>query len=635
MQNVIVGTAGHVDHGKTCLIKALTGTDTDRLKEEQKRGITIELGFANLANEDGLHIGIIDVPGHEKFVKNMLAGIGGIDLVLLVIALDEGVMPQTVEHFEILKMLCVRRGMIVFTKADMADEDMAELVEEDAREMVKGSFLENAPAIRVSAHTGQNINELRSMVLEKVRETSARREDPELFRLPIDRVFTMEGFGTVVTGTLLEGLCRVGQEICIYPEGRLAKIRGIQSHGEKAETAYAGQRAALNLVNIKKEELERGEILAVPKSLSVSRFLDVKVGLFTESGRSLKNGDRVHISYGAAQSICKVVLLDSDEIGPGEEAFAQLRFDEPVSVRRGDRFIIRFYSPVETFGGGMILDADGGKHKRHQEEALHALRIKEAGTEEEVLEQVVKEQSGNFLETADLSVRLNFTLAQTEALVEKLKKQKRVLAVNGKSFIHKEYWQQVVSYGEEILNWFHQANPIAGGMDREEFKSRLAEHFHLGEKHPDELLLELVKRSVITAAGSTVAREGFSASYSDALSDMRSAIAACYQAAGMEAPATEEVIGGYKDKTQARQILNDLMKAGDIVKLNPGTYMAKEYWEKAVEHLKNHLLTHPDISLGEYRDMLGTSRKYAVLLLEAFDQQKITKKQGDIRVLYK
>ena len=258
MQNVIVGTSGHVDHGKTCLIKALTGIQTDRLREEQKRGITIELGFANLPNDEGLHIGIIDVPGHEKFVKNMLAGIGGIDLVLLVIALDEGVMPQTVEHFEILKMLHIRQGIIVFTKADLVDEDWAEMVEEDVSALVEGSFLENADRIRVSAFTGQNIDVLKKMILDKVRSVGMRRSEPELFRLPIDRVFTMEGFGTVVTGTLLEGSCRAGEEVMVYPEERILKIRGIQSHGSKEEAAYAGQRTANNRSKKKKQELRRG-----------------------------------------------------------------------------------------------------------------------------------------------------------------------------------------------------------------------------------------------------------------------------------------------------------------------------------------------------------------------------------------
>lgn len=636
MQNVIVGTSGHVDHGKTCLIKALTGTNTDRLKEEQKRGITIELGFANLPNEEGQHIGIVDVPGHEKFVKNMLAGIGGIDLVLLVIALDEGVMPQTVEHFEILKMLQINKGMVVFTKSDLVDEDWALMVEEDTKELVKGSFLEGAPSIRVSAFTGENIEMLRSMILSAVRETGRRREETELFRLPIDRVFSMEGFGTVVTGTLLEGSCQVGQEVMIYPEERIVRIRGIQSHSEKAESASAGQRTAINLINIKKEELERGEILAAPGSMSASRLLDAKVRLFSSSERSLRNGDRVHISYGSAQSICKAVLIDQDQINGGEEAYVQLRFDEPVSVKRSDRFIIRFLSPVETFGGGIILDPDADRHKKDQEGIQEALRIKELGSDEEVLEQIIKEQSSRFPECHTLAVRMNFAKTETEALLEVMKKQKKILAVGGRCLIHRDFWQQITGFTEELLNRFHKENPIAGGMEKEEFKSRLIENYRLREgKLGDELLQELVKRGILIVSGTFVALDGFSANYSDELSGMLKEIEDCYKAAGMEAPATEEVLAPFKDKKQARQIISDLVKTGSIVKLNPGAYMAKEHWDQAVKILMDHLEVNPQISLAEYRDLLNTSRKYAVTLLEAFDQQKITKKQGDFRTLLK
>ncbi len=635
MHNVIVGTAGHVDHGKTCLIKALTGTDTDRLKEEQKRGITIELGFAGMPGEEGQHIGIIDVPGHERFVKNMLAGIGGIDLVLLAVALDEGVMPQTTEHFEILKMLNIRRGILVFTKADMVDGEWADMVEEDTREMVKGSFLENARSVRVSSYTGQNIETLRNMILEAVRDTVKRREEQELFRLPIDRVFSMEGFGTVVTGTLLEGYCRLGQEIEVYPQGRVVKIRGIENHGEKSETAYAGQRTALNLAGIKKEELERGEILAAVGSMPVSRQMDVRVRLFKSSVRLLRNGDRVHISYGSAQSICKAVLLDCDEIKAGEEAYAQLRFDGPVSVKRGDRFIIRFYSPVETFGGGIILDSEAGKHKRFQEEAIASLKIKEYGSDEEVLEVIIKERSRYFPDLHDLSLRLNAAASYTEGLLEKLKKQKKILAVNGKSCIHKEYWNVIIEFTKNCLNRFHEANPIAAGMEKEELKSRLTEHFYLRDaKRSEELFQELVKRGIVTVSGSTAALDGFSAGYSNELSGMMAAIRERYRTAGVEVPPADEVIDGFKDKKQARQIIAELVKNEALVKTAPGVYMEKTEWEKAVALLKGHLENHPDISLGEYRDMLGTSRKYAVMLLDAFDQKKITKKQGEVRVPY-
>lgn len=636
MQNVIVGTSGHVDHGKTCLIKALSGIDTDRLKEEQKRGITIELGFANLPNEEGLHIGIIDVPGHEKFVKNMLAGIGGIDLVLLVIALDEGVMPQTVEHFEILKMLHIRQGIIVFTKSDLVDEDWAEMVEDDVTSLVEGSFLEDAERIRVSSYTGENIETLKQMIIDKVRNVGMRRSDPELFRLPIDRVFTMEGFGTVVTGTLLEGSCNVGEDIMVYPEERIIKIRGIQSHGQKEEMAYAGQRTAINLTNVKKEELERGQILAAPGSLTNSIFLDARVSLFKTTGRQLRNGDRVHVNYGSAQTIAKAVLLDQDSIGAGESAYVQLRFDEPIAVKRGDRFIIRFYSPVETFGGGIILNACPGKHKRHQEDLINALKIRETGSDIEVLELVLKEESIYFPSVHDLASRLNWTDAETGKLMETLKKQKRALSLNDGNFFHKDFWEKVTAKTLELLAVFHKENPIASGMEKEEIKSRLLDSFYLKDvKKGDVLLNELLKRGIITASGSTVAAAGFSAQYSDAHSGMRETLLKTYMAAGFEAPSTDDVMAQFKDKKQAKQVLNDLFKEGILVKLNPGAYLYKDHYEKAMELLRGHFVSHDTMSLAEFRDMLGTSRKYVLLILDHLDQQKITKLQGDVRILLK
>lgn len=634
MQNVIVGTAGHVDHGKTCLIKALTGTDTDRLKEEQKRGITIELGFANLPNDAGIHIGIIDVPGHEKFVKNMLAGIGGIDLVLLVVALDEGVMPQTVEHFEILKMLHIKQGIVVFTKADLVDEDWAELVNDDVDNLVKGTFMEKADRIQVSAYTGKNIDVLKQMIVDKVRAAGARRQEKELFRLPIDRVFTMEGFGTVVTGTLLEGCCQVGQEVELYPTEKTVKIREIQTHGHKVDMAYAGQRTALNLVNIKKDEINRGDVLAAQDSLLKSQFIDAKVQLFSSTDRELRNGDRVHINYGSAQAICKAVLLDKDVLSAGEEAYVQFRFDEPVAVRRNDRFIIRFYSPTITFGGGIVLEAEALKHKRNHEEVIDSLHIKELGTDLEVLELELKEESRYFPVPKILAAKLNWTNQETEEQLEVLVKGKKAVRLSDGSFIHKDYWNEITQYGTELLNQFHKENPISDGMEKEEFKSRILDTFKIREsKKADVLLNEMIKRSITVTMASAIAAAGFNAEYSHELKGMLKDIEDTYLKAGYEIPATDDVIGKFKDKKMAKQIVNDLVKKGTLIKINPGALIHKDNWDKAMGLLKGYFESHPNISLGDYRDLLGTSRKYSVLFLEYCDQQKITKKQDDVRIL--
>lgn len=633
MQNVIVGTAGHVDHGKTCLIKALSGIDTDRLKEEKKRGITIELGFANLIDTDGVHIGIIDVPGHEKFVKNMLAGIGGIDLVLLVIALDEGVMPQTVEHFEILKMLQIRQGIVVLTKSDTVDSDWADMVEEDVRELIKGSFLEQAELIRVSSYTGENIDVLRQKIVAMAKQAGRRREEKELFRLPIDRVFTMEGFGTVVTGTLVEGMCEAGQEVMVYPQERLLKIRGVQSHGQKEEKASAGQRTAINLAGIKKEELSRGEVLAYPGSLVNSTMVDATLRLFDSTQRKLKNGDRVHLSYGSAQAIGKVILLDCDVVEAGQEALVQLRFDDPICVKRNDKFIIRFYSPVETFGGGTVLNPAADKHKRGQESVIESLKLKKTGTDIEILEQMVNEESRRFPEAKDLAAWMDMTVSEAEKMLDTLRNKKKILHLNDGSFVGKAYWERVSGLANEVLAHFHRENPIVEGMDREELKSRLAERMHLQSgKKAEALMAELEKRKVITIQGSIVSVAGFTVSYSDEASQMMTDMENIYKKAGIEVPSTDELVGAYKDRKQARQVLSELTKKGILVKAGTGVLMHKEHWERALGVLREHLASHPQITLGEFRDLLGTSRKYAVMLLETYDQMKITKKIGDARV---
>lgn len=633
MQNVIVGTAGHVDHGKTCLIKALSGIDTDRLKEEKKRGITIELGFANLIDTDGVHIGIIDVPGHEKFVKNMLAGIGGIDLVLLVIALDEGVMPQTVEHFEILKMLQIRQGIVVLTKSDTVDSDWADMVEEDVRELIKGSFLEQAELIRVSSYTGENIDVLRQKIVTMAKQAGKRREEKELFRLPIDRVFTMEGFGTVVTGTLIEGMCEAGEEVMVYPQERLLKIRGVQSHGQKEEKACAGQRTAINLAGIKKEELSRGEVLAYPGSLVNSTMVDATLRLFDSTQRKLKNGDRVHLSYGSAQAIGKVILLDCDVVEAGQEALVQLRFDDPICVKRNDKFIIRFYSPVETFGGGTVLNPAADKHKRGQEDVIESLKLKKTGTDMEILEQMVNEESRRFPEAEDLAAWMDLTVSEAEQMLDTLRNKKKILHLNDGSFVGKAYWEKVSELANQVLAHFHRENPIVEGMDREELKSRLAERMHLKSgKKAEALIAELEKRKVITIQGSVVSVAGFTVSYSDEASQMMTDMENIYKKAGIEVPSTDELVGAYKDRKQARQVLSELTKKGILVKAGTGVLMHKEHWDRALSVLREYLASHPQITLGEFRDLLGTSRKYAVMLLETYDQMKITKKTGDARV---
>ncbi|MCD6436589.1 MAG: selenocysteine-specific translation elongation factor, partial [Clostridiales bacterium] len=371
MANVIIGTAGHIDHGKTTLIKALTGIETDRLKEEKKRGITIELGFAYFDLPSGRRAGIVDVPGHEKFIKNMLAGVSGIDLVLFIIAADEGIMPQTIEHFDILNVLGVKKGIIVLTKADMVDDAMLEFVTDEVKEFIEGTAFGNSQIIPVSAITGMNMS-LLADTIDKETFSIAEHNDNAPFRLNVDRVFTMKGHGTVVTGTLLEGTISINEDIEIYPENIKTKARSIQVHGIIAEKAYAGQRTAINLSNLKKDDINRGDILAKPNSLTVTHIVDVRIKLLSHSKRELKHGSRVRFYHGTQEIIARLILLDREKIIPGDEVFAQLRLEKSTACKYGDKFVLRFYSPMETIGGGIILDSKAMKHKRYNSDIIES-----------------------------------------------------------------------------------------------------------------------------------------------------------------------------------------------------------------------------------------------------------------------
>lgn len=636
MHNIIVGTSGHVDHGKTCLIKALSGFDTDRLKEEKKRGITIDLGFANLPNDAGLHIGIIDVPGHEKFVKNMLAGIGGIDLVLLVVALDEGVMPQTVEHFEIIKMLNIKRGIIVLTKSDLVDKEWQDIVEEDVKNLVKGSFLENAPIIRVSSYTSENIAKLNEMIINMVSDIGDRKNDPELFRLPIDRVFTMEGFGTVITGTLQEGSVSLGDEIMLYPKEKLLKIRGIQSHGQKEEKAFAGQRVALNLLNIRKEELERGDILAYKNSIVKTKLIDVWIELFATSTRELKNGDRVHLNYGSKQTIAKVVLLSKSSLRAKEGDYAQLRFDEEVCIKRNDRFIVRFLSPVESFGGGRVIDTIPLKHKRMDEAVLKVCEEKASADIEKIAAIKINEESHKYYNRQNYASILNVSSTELKQILDKLLEDRLIIELSDSSIIHIDYFNKVSLYSKELLKQFHQEKPITEGMDKEEFKSRLSEKFRLTDPKKSALLLaEMVRRKILKTRDKYVSDSEFTVSYSKELSGMQETIRQKYIKAGVEAPATNDVVADIKESKKARQIIEDMHKSGELIKISPAAYMYSEAYEKVLKSIKALAEKSEDntFTLAEFRDAHATSRKYAMAVLEYLDKKKITKLVGDRRVL--
>ena len=476
MKNIIIGTAGHVDHGKTALIKALTGIETDRIKEEKKRGITIELGFAYLDLPDGEKAGIIDVPGHEKFVKNMLAGAGGIDLALLVVAADEGFMPQTREHLGILSLLNISEGIIVVTKKDMVDEDWLEIVCDEVRQEVQGTFLENAQIIPVSSYTGEGIEQLRQAIFTMIDQKTQIKNLDVPFRIPVDRIFSVEGFGTVITGTLIEGTMKVGDPVTVYPSRIESRIRNLQVHSQDVQEAYAGQRVAVNLAGLKKTDLNKGDVIAVPDSMHTTMMIDIHLTVLKDCDREIRNATRLHLYHGARDILCKIVLLDRDSVGAGESCYAQLRLEEEIAVKTGDRFVLRFYSPVETIGGGVILDSNPFKHKRNDAAVLESLKLKEGGSDREKISAALRDYSARF-ETLDfLQIQTGIPKEQFDQQINKLIKDKVAFRVSDNVVIHTDYLNRLKDSAVKLLESYHKENPLREGMKKDEFRNKLIKY---------------------------------------------------------------------------------------------------------------------------------------------------------------
>ena len=627
MKNIIIGTAGHVDHGKTTLIKALSGIDTDRLEEEKKRGITIELGFAHIPNDAGYNIGVIDVPGHEKFIKHMLAGIGGIDFVLFVVAADEGIMPQTREHFEILQSLGINDGIIAVTKTDMVEAEWLEMLLEEVDEYFKGSFLDGKPVIPVSAVTGEGLDELMKEIIAKCDRENKRREEKELFRLPVDRVFTMQGFGTVVTGTLMDGIVRVGDDVRIYPECRKAKVRGIQTYGKDTEMALAGQRTAINLSGVSKEDIDRGDIIAYPGAVTVTGMIDTELSMFSSADRVVLNNSRVHLYCGSDEVLCKVILLDRDAVSAGETAYAQLRLEEPMAVRRGDRFIIRFYSPIITVGGGRIIDALPLKHKRNRPEILAGMEVLANGSLSEII--YAKACERRFVRVKDLTSELGLLDNEMAGASEAGIAAGSLIVLPDDTLVSDTKFAFLKEGIGQIINDYHAANPLADGIPRQELLSRLKERWFTED---DKLVQAVVKRLMadgfIEDRGKSIAISGFSIEYTEEQKALKEKIASMYAEAGIEMIKNDEIFALYRDGRIVRAILEDLEGEGVIRKVNPSYYIDSPAWERAVDAAKSF---DEAFTLAEYRDRLGTSRKYAAEFLPAMDKAGITVFDGETR----
>ena len=634
MKQLILGTAGHIDHGKTTLVKALTGTDTDRLKEEKARGITIELGFAALDLPSGQRLGIVDVPGHEKFVKNMVAGAAGIDMVALVIAADEGVMPQTREHLDICRLLEVRKGLIVLTKVDMVDEEWLELVTEDVEEYVTGSFLEGAPVVPVSGVTGQGIEELKE-VLDEI--AAGLDESPATgpFRLPVDRVFTMKGFGTVVTGTAVSGRIEEGQEVNVYPSLKEARVRGLQVHGQETKEARRGQRTAINLQGLDKDEVQRGQVVASKGSLVPSLWLDLDLTALPDMQRPLKHRAPIRFHTGTVEAMGRVLLLDRDMLEQGQSALCQVRLEGPVAVMAGDRFVLRSYSPVATIAGGVILHPYSRRHKRNRPEIMADLETLKTGSPAEKVA-VHARLAGPAGITLDDLVRLvDLSPKELNAQVGDLLSKQELVRFDKDAGLMAQarVLDDLKNEAVELVGGFHQANPLKPGMPKEELKQRLGGK---GREVPARLFSFLLGK--LTEGGELAAEKEVIrlASHKVRLAGQEQAlqnkILAAYREGGSAPPNYKDVIAG-EDKALAREVTGVLMNQGELVRIRDEIYYHAPALEKLKQELVDYLKANGRIGASQFKEMTGLSRKYVIPLLEYFDAKLVTMRVGDERIL--
>ena len=635
MKQIILGTAGHIDHGKTSLIKAISGYDTDRLKEEKERGITIELGFAALDLPGGIHLGIVDVPGHEKFVKNMVAGATGIDVVAMIIAADEGVMPQTREHLEICTLLGIQYGLIVLTKIDMVDAEWAELVKEDLHKFVEGTFLENSPVIAVSSVTGQGIPEFLTILDDFCGKISVKKPGG-LFRLPVDRVFTMKGFGTVITGTLISGKISVGEAVMIYPGDTKSKIRGLQVHDQQVEIAEAGMRTAINFQGIEKAIINRGDVVARPDTLKNSYMLDVELHLLKSNPRPVKNRDRVRLHTGTCELPCNIILLDRESLEPGETAVVQMRLDGPVACVKDDHFVVRSYSPVRTLGGGRILNPIPAKHKRLKQEIINDLSALAAADEETLI--LLHAKSAGYAEISydDLPVVTNLTGKQLDKTLQLALSKQMIIQTDkeNKRYIHKNTGEAFKAEVLELLADYHSRFPLKNGMPKGELKSKFPPM--LGDKLFNHLLNTLAKSESIVVMENMIRAAGHKVTLKADQSDIKKKIIDTYWNAGLQPPYFKELTEALKiDPAESKNVLMHLVKEGAIIRVKEDLFFHAEIIAGLKQRLTDYLKSSGEITTPQFKDMTGASRKYTIPLLEYFDDTNLTIRVRDIRQLRK
>jgi selenocysteine-specific elongation factor len=628
----VVGTAGHVDHGKSTLIQALTGIDPDRLRAEKERGMTIDLGFAWLKLPNGQEISIVDVPGHERFIHNMLAGVGGIDIALLVVAADEGIMPQTREHLAILDLLGVQQGVVAISKADLVDEEWLGLVEAEIEDTLADTTLAGAPLVPVSSVTRQGLDQLKQTLQELLTRERIRRVSGKP-RLPVDRVFTMAGFGTVVTGTLIDGELRVGQELELQPTGRKTRVRGLQSHRRKVEAVPAGTRVAVNLGGLSTDDVARGQVLVSPGWLRPTRVVDARLQLIKAAPRPLVHNSLVAFHSGAAETLGKVALLDRKELNPGDAAWVQIRLRDELAVTRGDLFIARWPSPSATIGGGTIVESHPKRHRRFQEKVLAQLEVLERGSPREILvEQLVAREPADL---AELTRRSGLAAEATRAVVAELIAAGEIIALGGPRavptgqtlLISAPGWERIVGRIASALGTYHRTYPLRRGMPKEELRTRLGVESRLFQR----LLQRLLDQGLLAESGPLVRLAEHSVRFD---SEQEAKVAELlgllrgYGSAPPDRDVLEAELRISPDLTQA------LIDRGQLVEVSPELLYPKEVYDELVAKVVEAIRQRGSITVAGVRDLFDTSRKYALALLGHLDERKLTRRVGDERVLY-
>jgi selenocysteine-specific elongation factor len=633
MKQIILGTAGHIDHGKTSLIKATTGINTDRLKEEQLRGITIELGFASLDLPSGRHLGIVDVPGHEKFVKNMVAGATGIDMVVMVIAADEGVMPQTREHMEICTLLGIEHGLVALTKIDMIDEEWLELVQEDILDFINGTFLEGQDIVPVSSTSGEGI-EAFVAALDDLSGRVPERSSTNLFRLPVDRVFTMKGFGTVITGSLMSGQVKVGDNVMIYPSGIPSKVRGIQVHGAAVESAHSGMRTAINFQGLEKASIQRGQVLSRPEALMPSYMIDLSLHYLGSNRKKIKNRSRVRFHTGTSEILGNLIFLDQEDLQPGEDTVLQIRLDAPVTVVRDDRFVLRSYSPIRTIGGGRVLNPVPIKHKRFRPEVVAGLRGLMTDEPETVIGYHVKTVGVMGVGFSALMIMTNLSEKPLEKYLQTMLSRKDILQIDKEQrlFVHKDAFEDLRSQIAAYLSTYHKENPLKEGMPKEELKSKLPAT--AGIKVFTMALKQMTADKIISQEGEVVKLATHKVSLGKDQAGVKKKIADIYLENGLQPPYFKEIVKTLNlDTSNAKDVLLLLVAEGVLIKAKEDLYFHTESMTMLKEKLISHLRQHGEIATPQFKEMTGASRKYVIPLLEYFDANHVTIRVGDSRKL--